>query len=38
MASLDAEIFPILVGFITGPETVPDDLVHPGVLDLIRNA
>jgi menaquinone-9 beta-reductase len=38
MASMDAEIFPILVGFITGPETVPDDLVHPGVLDLIRNA
>jgi menaquinone-9 beta-reductase len=38
MASMDAEIFPVLVGFITGPETVPGDLVQPGVLDLIRNA
>jgi 2-polyprenyl-6-methoxyphenol hydroxylase-like FAD-dependent oxidoreductase len=38
MASMDAEIFPLLVGFITGPETVPDHLANPGVLDMIRNA
>jgi menaquinone-9 beta-reductase len=37
MASMDAEIFPVLVGFITGPETVPGDLVQPRVLELIRN-
>lgn len=38
MASMDAEIFPLLVGFITGPETVPDELAQPGILDRIRNA
>jgi len=38
MASMDAEVFPLLVGFMTGPETVPDDLVHQGILDRIRNA
>ena len=38
MASMDADLFPLLVGFMTGPETVPDDLVHQGILDRIRNA
>jgi 2-polyprenyl-6-methoxyphenol hydroxylase-like FAD-dependent oxidoreductase len=38
MASMDAEIFPLLVGFITGPETVPDRLVQPEILDRIRSA
>ena len=38
MASMDPEVFPLLIGFMTGPETVPDDLVHPGILDRIRNA
>ena len=38
MASMDAEVFPLLVGFMTGPETVPDHLVQPGILDRIRNA
>ena len=38
MDSMDAEVFPLLVGFMTGPETVPDHLVHTGILDLIRNA
>jgi menaquinone-9 beta-reductase len=38
MASMDAEVFPLLIGFMTGPETVPDHLVHPGILDRIRNA
>ena len=38
MASMDAEVFPLLVGFMTGPETVPGELVHAGILDRIRNA
>ena len=38
MATMDAEVFPLMVGFMTGPETVPDQLVHPGILDRIRNA
>ena len=38
MASMDAEVFPLLVGFMTGPETVPDHLVDTGILDRIRNA
>ncbi len=38
MASMDAEVFPLLVGFITGPDTVPGQLVQHGVLDQIRNA
>ena len=37
-ASMDAEVFPLMAGFMTGPETVPDQLVHPGILDRIRNA
>ncbi|MGO8957108.1 MAG: FAD-dependent oxidoreductase [Streptosporangiaceae bacterium] len=38
MASMDAEVFPLLVGFMTGPETVPEHLVQSGILDRIRNA
>jgi 2-polyprenyl-6-methoxyphenol hydroxylase-like FAD-dependent oxidoreductase len=38
MATMDAEVFPLLVGFMTGPETIPDQLVHPRILDRIRNA
>ncbi len=38
MASMDAEVLPLMAGFMTGPETVPDHLVHPGILDRIRNA
>jgi menaquinone-9 beta-reductase len=38
MASMDADVFPLLVGFMTGPETVPDQLVDPRILDRIRNA
>jgi menaquinone-9 beta-reductase len=38
MASMDAEVFPLVVAFMTGPETIPDSLVHPGILDAIRNA
>lgn len=38
LASMDAEVFPLLVGFVTGPETVPAELVNPQILDLVRNA
>jgi menaquinone-9 beta-reductase len=38
MASMDAEVFPLLVGFMTGPETVPDVVVNPGILERIRSA
>jgi menaquinone-9 beta-reductase len=38
MASMDAEVFPLVVGFMTGPETIPDQLVNPQILDRIRNA
>jgi 2-polyprenyl-6-methoxyphenol hydroxylase-like FAD-dependent oxidoreductase len=38
LASMDEEIFPLLVGFITGPDTVPAQIVQPGVLDQIRTA
>ena len=38
MASMDAEVFPLLVGFMTGPETIPGQLVHPEILDRIRDA
>jgi menaquinone-9 beta-reductase len=38
MASMDPDVFPLLVGFMTGPETVPDHVVHPEILDRIRSA
>jgi menaquinone-9 beta-reductase len=38
MASMDPEIFQLLVGFMTGPETVPDEFVNPQILDRIRSA
>jgi menaquinone-9 beta-reductase len=38
MASMDPEVFPLLLGFATGPERVPDELVNPQILDRIRNA
>lgn len=38
MESMDAEIFPLLVGLITGPDTVPGQLVQQGILDQIRTA
>jgi 2-polyprenyl-6-methoxyphenol hydroxylase-like FAD-dependent oxidoreductase len=37
-ATMDPEVFPLLTGLATGPETVPDHLVHPGILDRIRSA
>jgi 2-polyprenyl-6-methoxyphenol hydroxylase-like FAD-dependent oxidoreductase len=38
MASMDAEVFPLVVGFMTGPETIPGQVVHPEILDRIRSA
>jgi 2-polyprenyl-6-methoxyphenol hydroxylase-like FAD-dependent oxidoreductase len=38
MTSMDADVFPLLVGFMTGPETVPDQLVNQQILEQIRNA
>jgi menaquinone-9 beta-reductase len=38
MAVMDPEVFPLLVGFAAGPETVPDKLVDPQILNRIRNA
>ena len=38
MASMDPEVFPLVAGFMTGPETVPDQLVDPQILERIRNA
>jgi 2-polyprenyl-6-methoxyphenol hydroxylase-like FAD-dependent oxidoreductase len=38
MASMDPEVFPLLAGFMTGPETVPDQLVDGRILDRIRSA
>jgi len=38
MASMDPEVFPLLAAFMTGPETVPDQLVNPQILDRIREA
>jgi len=38
VATMDQEVFPLLAGFMTGPETVPSQLVNPGILDRIRSA
>jgi hypothetical protein len=38
MTSMDPEIFQLLVAFMTGPETVPDEFVNPQILDRIRSA
>ena len=38
VATMDQEVFPLLVGSFLGPETVPAELVDPGLLDRIRAA
>jgi 2-polyprenyl-6-methoxyphenol hydroxylase-like FAD-dependent oxidoreductase len=38
LASMDPEVFPLVVGLLAGPETIPAELVDPGILDKIRNA
>jgi menaquinone-9 beta-reductase len=38
MATMDPELLGVLTGAFTGPETVPDELFDPGLLDRIRAA
>ena len=38
MAAMDPEVFSLLVGAFAGPETLPEELVDPGLLDRIRAA
>jgi 2-polyprenyl-6-methoxyphenol hydroxylase-like FAD-dependent oxidoreductase len=38
MATMDPEVFPLVVGCFAGPDTVPDELVDPTVLDRLRAA
>jgi hypothetical protein len=38
MATMDPELFPLMVGAFTGPERVPEELVDPGILGRIRAA
>ena len=38
MANMDPEIMGLLMGAFTGPETVPEELLDPGLLDRIRAA
>jgi len=38
MATMDPEVFPLLLGAFAGPETVPQELVDPAILDRIRGA
>jgi 2-polyprenyl-6-methoxyphenol hydroxylase-like FAD-dependent oxidoreductase len=38
MASMDAPVFPLILGMFAGPETIDDELIDPGLLDDIRTA
>jgi 2-polyprenyl-6-methoxyphenol hydroxylase-like FAD-dependent oxidoreductase len=38
MASMDAEVYPLIAGAFAGPETIPDELCNPGLLERIRAA
>jgi 2-polyprenyl-6-methoxyphenol hydroxylase-like FAD-dependent oxidoreductase len=38
MASMSEDVFPLLVGAFAGPETIPAELLDPGLLDRIRAA
>jgi 2-polyprenyl-6-methoxyphenol hydroxylase-like FAD-dependent oxidoreductase len=38
MATMDPELFPVLVGAFAGPETVPAELINSAILDKIRSA
>ena len=38
MATMDPQIAPLLLGAFAGPETVPQELLDPGILDRIRGA
>jgi 2-polyprenyl-6-methoxyphenol hydroxylase-like FAD-dependent oxidoreductase len=38
MATMDPNLFPLIVGAFAGPETIPPDVVKPAVIDTIRGA
>jgi len=38
MDSMDAAVFPLIVGMFAGPETIGEELLDPGLLDRIRAA
>jgi 2-polyprenyl-6-methoxyphenol hydroxylase-like FAD-dependent oxidoreductase len=38
IATMDPEIFPVLLAAFTGPETVPDELVNEAIIDRVRAA
>ena len=38
MATMDPEIMGLMLGAFAGPETIPEELVDPGLLDRIRSA
>jgi 2-polyprenyl-6-methoxyphenol hydroxylase-like FAD-dependent oxidoreductase len=38
MAAMDPEIFPLLLGAFAGPETVPGEVLDPGILERLRGA
>jgi hypothetical protein len=38
MASMDAEVFPLVVAMFAGPETAPIDLIERGIPPVLRAA
>ncbi len=38
MDAMDPAVFPLMIGLFAGPETIPAELVDPGILDRIRAA
>ena len=38
MAAMDPEIVPVMLGAFAGPETIPSELLDPGILERLRGA
>jgi menaquinone-9 beta-reductase len=38
MASMDPEIFPLMLGAFAGPENIPSEALDPGILERLRSA
>jgi hypothetical protein len=38
LESMDPDLFPVLTGAFVGPETIPQEVVQPALLDRIRSA
>ena len=38
MATMDPEVFPLVLGAFAGPETIPAELLDAGILERLRNA